>query len=79
MNELVEVRGFPPIRQKEGEWVGHGAFVESSPVHLRAYLASGSKHDQNESCNQIKNLEDRTWRCRVPLAKRGKNGRALIG
>src|ERR1700722_14573753 len=20
-----EVRGFPPIRQKEGEWMGHGA------------------------------------------------------
>ena len=27
---LVESRGFPPIRQKKGEWMGHGAFVGNS-------------------------------------------------
>jgi hypothetical protein len=24
--ELAGVRGFPPIRQKKGEWMGHGEF-----------------------------------------------------
>ena len=25
--KLVEVDGFPPIRQKKGEWMGHGGLL----------------------------------------------------
>jgi hypothetical protein len=28
MNAHFRVRSFPPIRQKEGEWMGHGAEPE---------------------------------------------------
>jgi hypothetical protein len=24
---LIELSGFPPIRQKKGEWMGHGAVL----------------------------------------------------
>jgi hypothetical protein len=37
MNGPVECRRIPPIRQKKGEWMGHGAFVrEPALVHLWA-------------------------------------------
>ena len=31
MNGYFEIRGFPPIRQRAGEWVGHPSFVERTP------------------------------------------------
>jgi hypothetical protein len=35
MNGPVECCRIPPIRQKKGEWMGHGAFVgEPALVHL---------------------------------------------
>jgi hypothetical protein len=46
MSELVEVRGFPPIRHSADEWMGHGAFVESARIHLLAYFVFASKFAQ---------------------------------
>ena len=48
MNELVEVRGFPTIRQKADEWVGRGDFMESARVHLLAYLVFASQFAQDD-------------------------------
>jgi hypothetical protein len=50
MNGPVECCRIPPIRQKKGEWMGHGAFVgDPALVHLCTQLAEASKAAQDDS------------------------------
>lgn len=49
LNGIIEVCAFPPIRQEEGEWMGHGAFVVGlAPVHFGGNSRKASKDAQDD-------------------------------
>jgi len=54
MTSLFGIRGFPPIRQKRGEWMGHGRMCASlsgvrvaSPCRMAAKLMGNEQFSIN--------------------------------
>jgi hypothetical protein len=38
----IKVWGFPPIRQKDGEWMGHGALIDTKAAGFEIFAAASS-------------------------------------